>query len=71
MRPVVDYFVYILARTFICALQALRMETCQTVTAALATLFTSVLKVRRSVLDDNLRHAFPDMPESERRRIAT
>jgi KDO2-lipid IV(A) lauroyltransferase len=69
VQPVFDYLLYLLVRTFICVLQALRMETCQAVTAGLATLFTSVLKVRRSVLDDNLRHAFPDMAESERHRI--
>ncbi|HEV3007061.1 MAG TPA: lysophospholipid acyltransferase family protein, partial [Pirellulales bacterium] len=70
MQRVVDYFVYLLVRMFICVLQALRMETCQVVTAALATLFTSVLKVRRGVLDDNLRHAFPEMTEADRRQIA-
>lgn len=70
MQRVFDYFVYLLVRTFICALQALKMETCQVVTAGLATLFTSVLKVRFAVLDDNLRQAFPGMSPAERRQVA-
>lgn len=69
MRRVVDYLLYLLVRTFVCVLQALRMQTCQVVTAALATLFADVLKVRHSVIDDNLRHAFPEMSESERGRV--
>src|SRR5690242_17126934 len=70
VQRVVDYFVYLLLRGFICALQALKMETCQVVTAGLATLFTSVLKVRFAVLDGNLRQAFPNMLPAERRQIA-
>lgn len=70
MRQAFDYLVYLLVRTFICILQAASMETCQSVTRALATLFADVLKVRRAVVDENLRHAFPDMSAEERCRIA-
>ncbi|HET6884408.1 MAG TPA: lysophospholipid acyltransferase family protein [Pirellulales bacterium] len=70
MRRVVDYPAYLVVRTFICVLQALRMETCQVVAALLATLFADVLKVRRTVVDDNLRLAFPEKSPHERRRIA-
>lgn len=69
MRQAFDYLVYLLVRTFICILQAASMETCQTVAAALATLFADVLKVRRAVVDDNLRFAFPEMSADQRRRI--
>lgn len=69
MRQAFDYLVYLLVRTFICILQAASMETCQTVAAALATLFADVLKVRRAVVDENLRFAFPEMSADQRRRI--
>ena len=64
------YAAYLVVRSFICVLQALRMETCQVVAAGLATLFADVLKIRRAVIDDNLRHAFPEMSEHERRQVA-
>jgi KDO2-lipid IV(A) lauroyltransferase len=70
VRRVVDYSVYLVVRTFICVLQALRMETCQAVAALLATLFADVLKVRRKVVDDNLRLAFPELSPEERQQIA-
>jgi Kdo2-lipid IVA lauroyltransferase/acyltransferase len=70
VRQLVDYLIYLLVRTFICVLQAVRRETCQVVTAMLATLFADVLKIRRTVVDDNLRHAFPEMSEQKRRDIA-
>jgi Kdo2-lipid IVA lauroyltransferase/acyltransferase len=68
-RSTIEYAAYLPVRVFICVVQALRMETCQMVAAALATLFADVLKVRRGVIDDNLRHAFPEMPEARRRRV--
>jgi Kdo2-lipid IVA lauroyltransferase/acyltransferase len=69
VQRAIQYLIYLVVRTFVCALQALKMETCQVVTAVLATLFADVVKVRRGVIDDNLRHAFPQMSEAERRRI--
>lgn len=70
MRRVAQYLAYWLVRVFICAVQALRMETCQTLAAIGATLFADVLGVRRGVIDDNLRHAFPELAAAERHRIA-
>lgn len=70
MRQIVDYFVYLVVRAFICVLQALRMETCQAVAAMLATLMADLLKVRRGVVDENLRHAFPEMSQRQRHEIA-
>lgn len=69
MTKTLDYLVYLLVRTFICVLQAVSMETCQQVTAALATLFADVLKIRRAVVDENLRYAFPEKSPEERRLI--
>ena len=68
-RSAMEYAVYLTVRVFICVVQALRMDTCQALAAGLATLFADVLKIRRGVIDENLRHAFPDMPEHRRRRL--
>ena len=35
----------------------------------LATLFADVLRIRRDVIDENLRHAFPEMTAAERRDL--
>jgi KDO2-lipid IV(A) lauroyltransferase len=69
MQGLLQDAVYLAVRVFICVVQALQMETCQKVAAGLATLFSSVLRVREKTLDDNLRHAFPQMSDAERRRL--
>ncbi|HXT60599.1 MAG TPA: lysophospholipid acyltransferase family protein [Pirellulales bacterium] len=69
MQGLLQYMVYVAVRVFICVVQALQMETCQKVAAGLATLFSSVLCVREKTLDDNLRHAFPQMSDAERRQL--
>lgn len=77
-----DYLVYLLVRVLISIVQAMRMETGQMLAAGLAWLFAppSVghlraplrgrLGIRASVVDDNLRHAFPEASHSQRRRTA-
>jgi KDO2-lipid IV(A) lauroyltransferase len=50
--------------------QSSRLETCETWAGALAWLAYDVLRFRRDVIDDNLRHAFPDWTEFERRDVA-
>lgn len=70
MQGLLQSIVYLAVRVFICAVQALQMETCQKVAAALATLFCNALRVRENVVDDNLRHAFPELSAAERRRLS-
>lgn len=65
-----DYLVYLVVRTFICMVQAMRIETAQSWAKRLAWIFAHVLRIRGKLVDDNLRHAFPEMPASERRRLA-
>ncbi|MCH8921746.1 MAG: lysophospholipid acyltransferase family protein [Planctomycetes bacterium] len=69
-KRVVDYLVYLLVRVFICIIQAMRIESCERLAGWLATLMASLLKVRRQVVDENLRHAFPDMAAGHRRLVA-
>ncbi|MGD9126341.1 MAG: lysophospholipid acyltransferase family protein [Planctomycetia bacterium] len=69
LQPIVNYLVYIVVRLFVCAIQATRVETGQRVANQLAWFFGEVLKVRHKVVIDNLRHAFPELPEREHRRI--
>ncbi|MBX3415268.1 MAG: lysophospholipid acyltransferase family protein [Pirellulales bacterium] len=61
---------YLGLRLLICIVQALPVETSHSATVSLAWLFDSVLRIRRRVIDDNLRHAYPDLAPLARRRLA-
>ncbi len=66
----VDYGVYLVVRIFVCVIQACSLETCHTIASFLAWLFADVLRVRHRTLDGNLRKAFPEKSEAERRKLA-
>ena len=70
LRRLIDWTVYVVVRTGICVLQALRIETCQQVARVLAWLMADVARVRRRVVDENLAQAFPDWSPERRRRVA-
>ncbi len=64
------WMIYVGARLALCLVQAMRIETCQTLSRWLAHLAYDVLRLRRPVIDDNLRHAFPDQSPAQIRRVA-
>jgi KDO2-lipid IV(A) lauroyltransferase len=68
-KPAVDYAAYVAVRIFICIVQAMRIETGQALARGLAWLFADLLHLRGKVVDENLRHAFPDWPDDARRRL--
>ncbi|MGL6195278.1 MAG: lysophospholipid acyltransferase family protein [Thermoguttaceae bacterium] len=68
--PVIDYLVYLGVRIFICIIQSLRIETCQTCAKGLAILACDVLKVRGKLLNENLSHAFPELSDKQRKKLA-
>jgi KDO2-lipid IV(A) lauroyltransferase len=70
VRRIAQYFDYLLLRWLMCLAQALPLSLCHNVVALLATACNDVLRLRRGVIDANLRHAFPDMNGRERRRLA-
>jgi KDO2-lipid IV(A) lauroyltransferase len=65
-----DYLVYLVVRVLISMVQAIRIETGHRVAKGLAWLFADVLRVRGAVVEENLRHAFPEMSEQRRQRLA-
>jgi Kdo2-lipid IVA lauroyltransferase/acyltransferase len=66
----VDFLVYVVVRILICVVQAMRIETGRRIARGLAWFFCDVLQIRGKVVDDNLAHAFPEMPPGERLRLA-
>ncbi len=69
-KHVVDFLVYLVVRFLICTVQAVRIETGAKIARRLAWLFCNVIRIRGKVVDENLAHAFPDMSESDRKRLA-
>jgi KDO2-lipid IV(A) lauroyltransferase len=70
LRLPVHLLVYFVVRLVICFLQALPIDTCQRLSRMLAVLAHDILRVRRGVVDDNLRHAFPEWTPRQRGRVA-
>jgi KDO2-lipid IV(A) lauroyltransferase len=65
-----DWLAYVAVRVLICLAQAIRIETCQVLARLLAVLVNDVVRLRSDVVDENLRNTFPDLSETERRRLA-
>lgn len=66
----IDFGVYVLVRVVIGIVQALPLSACERGARLLATLFCDVLRLRRAVVDENLRIAFPRLSDFQRDRIA-
>ncbi|MCA9230853.1 MAG: hypothetical protein KDA57_09390 [Planctomycetales bacterium] len=69
-RKIADYSVYALVRVLICLIQTLPLSACAAVSRQLGRFCWHVLKLRRDVVEENLRCAFPELSQSERDRIA-
>jgi KDO2-lipid IV(A) lauroyltransferase len=65
-RKALDFGVYVFVRVLIAAVQALPLGACEKGAEVLATLFGTVLGIRRRVVEDNLRQAFPNLTVQER-----
>ena len=70
LRNFAQFLTYLAVRIFVCLVQALRLETCAQLADVLATLLTDVVPLRRKLIDDNLRHAFPELSSQRRRKLA-
>ena len=68
-QRVVDYLVYLAVRVLISITQAIRLETGERLANGLAWLFADVIRIRGKVVEENLRHAFPELSDSQRRRL--
>jgi len=67
---IVQYSVYVGVRLFICVLQSMRLETCERLAGGMAVLFADLFAVRGDVVEDNLRHALPQLDSEDRRQLA-
>ena len=71
MKSLADYAVYLAVRLVIAVIQALPLDTCQRLARPLAYLASDILRIRQSVVRENLQHAFPHFSETHRDAIGT
>jgi Kdo2-lipid IVA lauroyltransferase/acyltransferase len=64
-----SYLAYLVVRVFVCVVQAMPLDTCVVVARWLATICFR-LGIRRDVVEENLRGAFPQMSDSQRQQLA-
>jgi KDO2-lipid IV(A) lauroyltransferase len=69
VKRCLDWVVYVLVRLFVCVVQALAIETCHDVARWLAWFAGDVLRVRRKVVEGNLRRAFPRLSDRQIRHL--
>jgi Kdo2-lipid IVA lauroyltransferase/acyltransferase len=65
-----DRAAYLAVRVAICVIQSLPRSLCERWARSLSDLLANRIRIRRAVVRDNLRQAFPAMSASERRAIA-
>ena len=64
------WLVYFLMRIVICIVQAIPIETCHRLSSGLAWIANDVLRIRSRVMNDNVKHAFPELSADQRREFA-
>ena len=69
-HPAVDLAAYTALRVLIATLQALPLGACDHASMALAWFFTTIAPMRKRLIDENLRTAFPDWTVGERQTAA-
>lgn len=70
LRNTTDYAAYVALRLTIAVVQALPPRWCERIAGILATVFTHLVPLRREVLAENLRIAFPSIKATTERRMA-
>ena len=69
-KNLADYAVYLMVRLAICLVQTLPLSACQTGARWAASLLWHGVKLRRTVIEENLRTAFPHGSAEQHERIA-
>lgn len=61
---------YVAVRMAVCLIQSVPLRCCQHLARLLAVLAVRVFRFRRQLIDENLKHAFPEMSSQQRTTIA-
>lgn len=69
LKQIRDYAVYLAVRCLICVIQSLSLEACASLARGLAYLASDLLRLRKQVVKENLRHAYPGLDGRREREI--
>jgi KDO2-lipid IV(A) lauroyltransferase len=69
-KKFIDAAVYLAARAAFAFVQAIPLSACERLGRTLAVVLYDVIQLRRDVIDENLCHAFPQLSQADRERIA-
>lgn len=69
-KQVLDYAAFLVVRSFLCIVQALPLGACRGIANRLGSFVWHVLRLRRTVVEENLRTALPHLTERQRDQIA-
>src|SRR5688500_3062779 len=70
MQRLRQYLGYLSLRLLMCVVQAMPLEACTACADVLGWVYHRVLFFRREVIRENLRHAYPELSEPQRDKIA-
>jgi KDO2-lipid IV(A) lauroyltransferase len=65
-----DWVAYLVVRVLVCLLQSLSIDTCAVVARHLAWVMNDLFRIRRRVVEENLRAAFPDWNDAQRQALS-
>lgn len=69
-RFFIDWLAYLVVRVVVCVVQAVRIETCDSIADVLAWIAHKKLRIRSKITDENLAAAFPELTAEERDELA-
>ncbi len=61
---------YLLVRTLVCVVQIMTVDQCGRFARSLAWLINDVIRFRKDVVDENIRHVYPELDPAARRDMA-
>jgi Kdo2-lipid IVA lauroyltransferase/acyltransferase len=65
VQKAIDYAVYLAARMVLCLVQMTSLERCERFCSLLAKVLSSKIPFRKKLIDNNLKHVFPNWSEQE------
>ena len=68
-KKINNYLVYLLVRVLFCIVQSLSLDTGKVFAQGLALFLTYIVPIRRKLLHENLKIAFPELNATERQRL--
>lgn len=70
MKRLSDFLVYLTVRLIIAAIQVMPPALCERLAGGVSRLAVDVFRIREALIDENLRHSFPEWTAAQRKQVA-